>query len=148
MCGENLVSIICLEVFSASLWNLYSSGTFQKAFLKNETGQGKERLLGSRDKVLVVHGIDLSSLNRAEDSFQMPLTWDRSLAWLLSFTLPVSQLLFSTNGQTQTVNFFCRFEGGIWVLCPYAPQGLITTCLNRTLCFYGVVRKLIVSHGT
>lgn len=31
MCGENLITIICLEIFSASLWNLCSTGTFQKS---------------------------------------------------------------------------------------------------------------------
>lgn len=41
LCGENLVSIIYLGIFSASLCNLYCTGTSQKAFL--EMSLAKER---------------------------------------------------------------------------------------------------------
>lgn len=100
VCGENLVSIICLEIFSASLWNLYSTGTFQKAFLINEPGWGEGNLWSRRDQVLVVHGTACSSLLWAGQNSPFSCPSHGVGSWLGSFgsLCPMSLLLFNTKG--------------------------------------------------
>lgn len=100
MCGENLVSIICLEIFSASLWNFCSTGTFQKACLINEAGQGEGRLWSRRDQVLVVCGTDCSSPLWAGQNSPFSCPSHRVGPCLGSFgsLCSTSLLLFNTKG--------------------------------------------------
>lgn len=98
MCGENLVSIRCLDIFSASLWNLYSTGSFQKAFLKNEAGQGEGRLWSRRDQILVVHGTDCSSLFWAGQNSPFSCPGLGPCLGSLGSLCPTALLLLNTEG--------------------------------------------------
>lgn len=113
VCRENLVNIICLEIFSVSLWNLYSTGTFQKAFLKNESGQGEGRLWSRRDQVFVVHGTDCSSLLLAGQNSPFSCPGHGVGPWLGSFAslCPTALLLFNRKGLESSLG---RGPGGVF----------------------------------
>lgn len=129
MCGENLVSIICLDFFSASLWNLYSTDTFQKAFLINEAGQGEGGALEQEgpSSCGAWHRLQLSPA-RAELPFQLPQPQGGALAWLLWFRLPHITLAFLTQR-----GWRAALEGVLRGLCLSDPLDFIMNELLNPL---------------
>lgn len=125
MCGENLVSIRCLDIFSASLWNLYSTDSFQKAFLEKETGQGEGRLWAGGTKFLwCMAQIAALPSEQGRTPPSAALGWGPALA--RGFPLPTALLLLSTGGWRAALQ-------RDWGLCLSDPLNLIMNELSPHL---------------